>query len=369
MALLFIDGFDHYGPSGTSATSRINELNPSDYSSNNTSGFGATASPVLQPMPELGGQGIRLFTSANQSSNNNMLAYKLPYTPTSGDTIGVGCHLYSEGWPTDDRKGYFLGFGSDSGSVTGVNYLGFRCNGVTGLVDFISAGSVVGSFSSALHTTEVIHHVEIKVLFHASEGTVELRVNGQTEYAATDLNTLAGVRTHVRFMSGWAVGATQQYSCFYDNFYVWDGTGDKNNDWLGERNVYTLVPVADTAQADWTLSTGSDGWALLDNIPPVPSTDYIESATQDESSAFTMGNLPSLDITPIGVQVTFQGSKTGTSDTEISTGPVGYVGSGHPQIQDNALYYHSVFDENPDTGLDWLPGEISGMDVEIKRTV
>ena len=51
----------------------------------------------------------------------------------------------------------------------------------------------------------------------------------------------------------------------FRHLVLWDNQGSSFNGWLGELRDAALRPTADTA-ADWTPSTGSTRWDLLDEF-------------------------------------------------------------------------------------------------------
>jgi hypothetical protein len=74
----------------------------------------------------------------------------------------------------------------------------------------------------------------MKVYCHATAGTVDVRFNGCPVYSRSSMNTLpsGGIATRAVLGDGYP-----PYSMSYvriDDFYVCDGTGSKNNDFLGD---------------------------------------------------------------------------------------------------------------------------------------
>src|SRR5690606_5254270 len=132
-------------------------------------------------------------------------------------------------------------------------------NGVLSLQEGTGSGSTIASASG--FGTSVLYHLEIKVVQHASTGSIEVRINGATVINETGLNTTDTIG-QIGLLAG--TGSSSAQNIYIDNLYVWDDTGAVNNDWLGERLVYTLMPDGDGPTQDWTLSTGSDTYDLLD---------------------------------------------------------------------------------------------------------
>jgi hypothetical protein len=228
-----------------------------------------------------------------------------------------------------------------------------------------SSSNIIG-VSDQLMESAVLYHIEVKLVQHPTQGSIEIRVNGSTWLLVEDLNTsstIGGVG-----LMGQRTGGSALISRHYiDNLYIWDHTGAENNDWLGERVVYTLMPDKDGPTQDWTLSTGSDTYALLDEIPDDTAT-YIQAADIDDIAQIGFEALPSLDITPIGVLLTGRGSKTGTAVTEVGLAITGETPTPNPMTQDQFLgFAPPVYELNPATGLPWTPSQINAIQVDIKR--
>lgn len=345
--LLHFDGFDNYYTDTN--TSVLSYLQGEYTTEGSTAAHGR-----ITTMPEIG----TLCLLVSTPSTTGRVRWIFPDGDSTSRTFGVGFHFYTTNNSTLRR---LISFNSASGTRRFA--LGFA-NDTFELFSGTGSGSSIGSASGFGINT--LYHIEIKVVQHASTGSIEVRVNGATVINATGLNTAA---TLGQLGFGISTTGASGESLYYDNLYVWDNTGAENNDWLGERLVYTLMPDGDGATQDWTLSTGSDTYALLDNIPSDPNNQYIESSAVDDIAQVTMSDLPSMDIIPIGVKVLFRGMKTGTSSIEVGVAPSGKTPVGHPLTQDQSLYFGNIYETNPDTGQPWTPSEINALTLDIKRVL
>lgn len=327
MALIWFDGFETYG------TGIVTDRFAGLYIIS-----GNTAS--VNNMPELGGRGFR-------QTNNPGPRFEIPNGPVTSGTYGVGFHLYLE---TSSRKELSAFTDPSAGRVYSIQTQDSRISIRT------PDGIVQGE---SLISTNILYHVEMKLIQHPTEGSIELRVDGRTEILLDNLNTaveLASVRIGT---SGVGTGVA-----WIDNWYIWDGTGDDNNDWMGERNVYVLWPDEDVPPQDWIPSSGSDAYAMINNVS---EASYLEAQNVGDTSAFNFSELPSNDIIINGVIVTTRAQKTGTADTEMSFG-VGNDRSGNQVLtQDQFLGAATVYEKNPDTGNDWEASEVNLIEVQIER--
>lgn len=343
MTLLFIDGFDHY-------TSTSGADFPTVVGSEYTYVSGSNRNIDIYTMPELGGLGVLRDGGAKDS----IASFKRAITPKNTGTLGAGCHFYYEGDPNGNVP---ISFENGSTAL-------FRCQlDASGFLTLYSGSTLLDTSDSAL-SANTLWHIEIKVVFGDS-GSVEVQVNGQASLSATGIDTNTTAVNGVGFLGKFEI---QTGSMYADNLYIWNEAGSLNNDWLGERNVFTLFPDGDTATADWALSSGTDGYALLDDTPPVPGTNYVESSTVGDTSVFTLAALPSTDITIIGVQSSILASKTGTSDTVVAFGKSGATTGSASPAQDSPAYYHQIDELNPADSLEWEAADLTGFEFEIERT-
>lgn len=343
MALLFIDGFDHYRTGNGIVTQDqfTNLWSVSSTVSYNTNGV--TGGAIT----------FQVGSGANIGPVHNL------DTPISA--IGVGFHL-SIDTPPQSVTGDVFSLQSNAG--TDVFTLTLSLGG--GLLQ-ARQGGIGGTLLQTAATqfpVNIFTHLEVKVVNNGgTTSTYEVRQNGVTVLSGTFNLTVNIGRVRLGQKPSGGGNYPQMY---YDNFFIWDTTGTTSNSFLGERNVYTLLPDADTADADWVLSSGTDGFALLDNIPP-SDTDYIESTAIGDTSSFGMTQLPSTDIVVIGVQTTVRGLKTGTAASTLAVGPTGFTGDPIPLVQDASTRGYDIFEVNPATGLAWLPSEVNDLEVQIER--
>ncbi len=356
MALLYFDGFDHYG----AADGRPAVLDPAHWSE---SGGSSNDDRELRTMPVLSGLGLWQSYDFASDEGQRLL---LPRVPLSGETWGFGFHMYMTALPSSNAS--ILGFAAGAAATT-------RCLrvGSGGVLSWSTAlgGSDLGNSGSNVLTNSVLYHIEMKVLFHASAGTVEVRVNGVPYMSLTGVATLPTSATHLKFAQLTSTGTTTQ-GIHYDNLYIWDSTGSLNNDWLGERIVYTLMPDADTAQEDWARSSGSDSYNLVNDIPQNGGSNYLETDAIDDQTTLGLANLPSNNVAVLAVQTRVVAQKTAAGSAVMRHG---IVSDGNEALSDDFnltngsfLYDYHVFETDPDGSIPWTASAVNALEVTIKRT-
>lgn len=363
MALLHFDGFDHYRLDGSTAANQIQNCNPTMYDTNNANTGTAQGRPLLRNHPVLPGLGLYVGGGAGSHTNANFGAYILPYTPVSGDTLGVGCHVYpSDISSSSTNKGGFLGLSDNTAQMlTSGLYLQQAGSG-----NLILNGNVLGTFPAL--TQGVLYHFELKTYFHATEGEVSVRIDGVDVLTVSGLNTLSFPCTRVRFLTGSGSSVAGDIEYFYDNLYVWDGTGVQNNDWLGDRSVIFLPVNSDGSSQDWSLSSGSDAYDLLDNVPPDPSTDYIETSTLNAVSSFGVADLEHDQHDIAGVALWVQAQKTDSGDSDITLDIDGET-TPPTSLTEQPLYFSHVVEVDPNTAAQWEATDVNDIVVAVEKVL
>jgi hypothetical protein len=89
----------------------------------------------------------------------------------------------------------------------------------------------------------------------------------------------------------------------YDDLYLCDLSGSVNNDFLGPRQVEAVLPNGDTASKDWTPSSGTDHYAMVDEAGPDNDTTYIEANVAGYKDLFDYGALSRITSGINGIQI------------------------------------------------------------------
>jgi hypothetical protein len=134
-----------------------------------------------------------------------------------------------------------------------------------------SGGTTIATGTTVLRTG-VWHYIEIKAFQNGASGTIEVHLTGVVEIASTVGNIGSANFDTVLMTTGNGI------IVFYDDVYVADTTGTWANDFLGDVKIATIMPSSDGAHTQFTPSTGTAHWSLVDEIsasPPNGDTDYV----------------------------------------------------------------------------------------------
>lgn len=129
---------------------------------------------------------------------------------------------------------------------------------------------------------------------------MEIRRNGAAFYTLNNVNTaISGSNNSSSVVVGGYVafgGASIDMGLQADltDFALLDTVVDPNDslnpvDFIGDRRWEPITPTADLTYRQWTPSTGTDHYALIDEVPP-NTTDY--------NSTYTVNAKDSFDVSP-----------------------------------------------------------------------
>jgi len=145
---------------------------------------------------------------------------------------------------------------------------------------------------------ETWYYVEWKIKPDDVSGATQVRVNGDTVCQATGVDTQLNAPpiTQVVF---WG----QEPGSALDDIYVCDTTGTVNNSFLGPCMVESLRPSADTTDVDFVPSTGTDHYALVDEVPCDYGSSHVDGQTTGDQDRWAYEDLSDIDGTVHGLQV------------------------------------------------------------------
>lgn len=208
------------------------------------------------------------------------------------------------------------------------------------------------------------HHFECKTKIANSGGYIEVRINEVTVLNLTGIDTqLTGnaEASQISIREGGTVADTAQFGFMdIDDVFAWDDdASDLENtvvDWVGDKGCYYLPTNADTAEADWTLSTGATGYTLLDETTP-NDADYIADTTGAARSIFGVAALPGNVAEVIAMMPVIRARKEESGSVTLRGGVVvGASESYTPDASPSTTFAYMTPGPktiDPDTGVAW----------------
>lgn len=221
------------------------------------------------------------------------------------------------------------------------------------------------------------HHFELKSKIDNSVGYIEVRINEVTVLNLTGIDTQnTSNATAAQAVVGKGGGTVSAgFTSFdLDDAMAWDDdASDPENtvvDWVGDKGAYWLPLNADTATADWALSTGATGYTLLDEVPP-SSSDYISDTSGTARSIFGVTSLPGNVSEVIAFMPVIRARKEDSGSVTLRGGIVvngdeSYGPDDSPST-DYAYLRPAPKTIDPDTGVAWANN--AEPELLIERTV
>lgn len=359
MALLWMDGFDHYG---SGAAGRLAMLDGvwAEISSNwtPTATNSRTGTAALRGSSFTGAQVIRRVLGGAKT------------------VVGVGGAFYLNVLPAANLAVKLCDFRDAANAIQVIIFVdstgtvsAYRGDGVT----------LLGTSASPAVVASAYQHAECKVVFSQTVGSVEVRINGVTVLSLTGQDTVASALVECSQVSvfGTKNTPTNVLTLDIDDVFAWDDSGTLNNDFLGDRRVRTLFPDADTATEDWVATGATDGFDCIHDAAPDNETTYISAAPLTGSPPTPLTSIYGLQDPPAGAgaiaavqtYVRMRKTEAGVTDVQVSMLSSGDESAGADHaITEAYTYWMDVHELNPNTGTVWSEASLSAAQLQIKRT-
>ncbi len=344
MALLFMDGFDHYG-AGLVLLDKW-------------SGTGTGSPSISATKGRFGARAVGLSTNPTELFHN----------VANSATLIVGFVLraedmpYSTGIAFSDKLVSFQDAGTDQILIT--------LDADDGKIHAKRGGTVDLGSSTNIFDFSQFHHVEVKVTVNNTTGSVEIRVDGVVELNLTSQDTQStgnAFANRIEFY-GYTGSLSRIASAIYDDVYILDTTGSKLNNFIGDRRITAYTPDNAGNYADFTTVGSASNWQNVDEIPPNDDSDYNHSATATHKDAFSMD-----PVTGVGtidaLQELVNAKKSDSSPrsmqhlTRISS--TDYNGASIA-LTTAYIYHTKIWEDSPDTAVAWTEAEVDGAEFGVE---
>jgi hypothetical protein len=234
-------------------------------------------------------------------------------------------------------------------------------------------GTLLGTTAAGIlpSYTAAHNYIEVKVLFHNSAGTVEIRINGSPTAALSltgkdTTNTANAYITQVQLINS-APAASQE--SYYDDFYICDTTGSEANNFLGDVRIEYLAPSGAGTTTNLTPTAGSN-YQCVDDNPANDDTDYVSSSTPGDKDTYAMGNLSSTLGTVVAVAVVTTDRKddagTRTHSHRVRLSGTESVSSAFSPTT-SYLIHQSFFHTKPGGGA-WSIADVNSVEAGVELT-
>lgn len=348
--LLFIDGFDHYGPVPFNG----NILRQGVYAETNL-GTGGVKAGIART-----GQYALLITADNSPGVRRVLP------GGAVETCGVGYAFSLGGLPTDSSSLGLLQWRTAENAILAT--LMVSSIGQVILQRGANGGPEIARSDVCIFPDSYQHFEAVR-----SPAGIEVRINGVTVLNNADPG-VAGMVSQVKIgTNGVALTGMINSPMTVDDLFCWSGEGPNNNDFLGDVKVFTRMPTSDGPVQEWEPSIAGPGFAMIDNVPPLDSTEYLSAppASGIRRSEFGIADFPEEIVSVRGVFLATRAFKTDAGNAKVRTGVM--VDSAETLNPEHALsqapvWYGDVFELNPATALAWSVDDLNDLQTVIERT-
>jgi len=291
--------------------------------------------------------------------------------------VGAACYL---GGPDI----YGIGVGSIILRGPSGNLFVLTANGANGRVSLKIGGILVAETETDYCDILTWMHLELKVVIHPSAGSYEVRWNEEFTFGDSDIDTEVyegqGIDEVILDNSG---------SGGFDDFYILDGNSP-NNDFLGDCRIDTIYPNGAGAYSDFTPSAGTNyenvhdktvdqeatgfGGFIADSFGNIDDDGtYNESAVVGNKDTYNHESPPSLPTTIYGITQNSCVRKTDAGRRYITqlirTNSMDYYTVDEYKLTDfYKVIQRTGLDHNPNDSLPWEEADITTLQSGVKVT-
>ena len=205
----------------------------------------------------------------------------------------------------------------------------------------------------------------IEVVFDNGTSNATILLNGR-EVINTAI--VPGGKFSDVFFGIWDTGTTKVFvETFYDDMIASAGPTAAL---LGMCGVFYLRPIIDGIPQDWDYTSGTVGYALINEYTPDNDTNYIFAEGVDDVAAFGTEALPSNVTSVVAVIPIARVRKSDTGPCDVALGVRSDTdileGDDFP-LTTSYGYHWAVFETDPNTGDVWNPSALP--DILVRRTL
>jgi hypothetical protein len=341
VSIIFIEGFDYYAS--------VANVAAANWTINSTSG-------ASLPAGRFGGQCLR------HSGNSQRLTSR---TFAGTNTITLGVAIKFEDPENVSGNHPVIAF------MTAAAAAQFRIGLNTSGQVFIQLGTstilATSTEAGPVFAAGVWYYLEVEAFVHDTTGFVRVYRDGNLLVEATNVDTRGQAGTDlielIRFIGNNGGGTSDGPNVIsIDDIYVLDDSTR-----LGQCRVSTLLPNADTADADWTPLGAGSHFAEVDDDNG--DTSYIASATTTDLDMFDVEDLPFTPQTVHAVQVSWRARKDDAATREVRSrirSDAATADGATRTLTSSYLYYHDVFEQDPDAAGPWTGAAVAALEIGVE---
>lgn len=292
------------------------------------------------------------------------LLQRTPMQTPSGSKVVVGFRFKTTGLPAARQIWSAKDTGTDQLS------LGLNTDGTLRLKtgDF-TFGTTLGTSTTTLQAG-TNYFIEIEAVIHSSTGSATVYINGVAAIGPlTNVDTQATASTTWNTYSFNGIGSGD--TSYVSDIYAADGTSGDITAVIGDCRVDAHAPTSDGGVDEWTPSTGTDAYAMLDEAAPDDDTTYIESGTNDQRTVCGFDDLIPTGAAIKGIAVVWNMKKTDAGASTVAPvirqSATNYDGTAQAPSDSAYAYFGQVYEQDPDTSAAWTESGFESAEFGVKK--
>ncbi len=282
MALVWLEGFEKYGPVTTTGQTLEDNIRRSGWGF--VDSYYAGAVSLTLEAGRCGG----VCAKWTQGTLNDLRMRK-NFSRIS-TTMLVGLAIFP-GWNYRENLGLIAFMHNDSSSAQCT--LCINSSGCLFLTATSPLGTPLTTSTIPLHRNRW-NYLEILVTI-GDTGSVQVKQNGETVINASPLDTMYNTVTGCD-----GIGFYGHTGLAIDDIYVYDDNGGAPT-FVGPMVVEDLVPSGDIT-TDWIPSSNADHYTLVSETP-VNTSNYVNASNTSDRDLWSYANLSQIDGTILGAQI------------------------------------------------------------------
>lgn len=292
-----------------------------------------------------------------QNGSGQYPYYVIPVS-MSGADVYWGFHFYPSAFYTNNKYVYFELHYEDSSNYVRLEWLPASGN----VVRFVRNGTVLAT-SAAGVIVNAWQHIQVYVHADNAAGVAQCKIAGNLviDFSGDTLPSSQTYPSQVRYYGE----ARWDDKAYIDNIVI------RDDDWPGDVRIEKLVPTADTADADFECSTGSDHYALIDEVPP-SDTDYVYSDTDGDKDLYNITDFTGTDRTIVAL-CTWMRARKDTADSQqlkimLKSGSTEDAGDAE-DLTTSFAYYNRIDEVDPDTSAAWDDTGVDALQIGVEAVI
>lgn len=231
----------------------------------------------------------------------------------------------------------------------------------------VTRGTTGIATGSTILTVNVTYHISVWLLVHDTTGRFVVKLNGVTEIDFTGDTRNGGTGVQNRWRLGNIDDISQTFQ--YTDLVVLNGD-HADADFVPISRVDSIFPSADGDITEGTPSTGTDNYALVDEVPP-SGTDYVGFLASGEEDLYQCTDLPAavgqVYVVSVVGHILKTDAGTGNAKLQIKSGGGTVTQGTEIVLSTSTLAYEEVFFDVPG-GSGWTVNDVDDLQIGIYRT-